>query len=50
MLRVEEGVLTCEPDPKRVKLLCEGMGLTEETKGLESPVAKEEQRNERTTT
>ena len=35
-----------EPDPKCVKLLCEGMGLTEESKGLESPVAKEEQRNE----
>ena len=46
ILMVEEGVLTYAPDPKHVKLLCEGMGLKEESKGLESPVAKEEKRNE----
>ena len=43
---MEEGVLTYEPHPKHVKSLREGTGLTEESKGLESPVAKEEQRNE----
>ena len=35
ILMVEEGVLTCEPDPKHVKLLCEGMWLREKSKGLE---------------
>ena len=46
ILRVEEGVMTYAPDTKHVKLLCEGMELAEESKELETPVAKEEQRNE----
>ena len=44
--RVEEDALTYEPDPKHVKLLWEGVKLTEESKGLESPVVKEERLDE----
>ena len=37
-----EGEFIFEPDPKHVKILCEEMGLKEDSKGLGAPVARED--------
>ena len=40
-LKVEGEFLIYEPDPKHAKILCEEMGLKEDSKGLGAPVARE---------
>ena len=41
-LKVEGEVLIYEPNPKHVKILCEEVGLKEDSKGLGAPVARED--------
>ena len=41
-LKVEGEFLIYEPDPKHAKILCEEMGLKEDSKGLGAPVARED--------
>ena len=41
-LKVEGEFLIYEPDPKLAKILCEEMGLKEDSKGLGAPVARED--------
>ena len=41
-LKVEGEFLVYEPDPKHAKIVCEEMGLKDDSKGLEAPVAKED--------
>ena len=41
-LKVEGEFLFYEPDPKHAEILCEEMGLKEDSKGLGAPVARED--------
>ena len=40
--KVEGEFFVYEPDPKYAKILCEEMGLKEDSKGLGAPVARED--------
>ena len=41
-LKIEGEFLVYAPDTKHAKILCEEMGLKEDSKGLDAPIAKEE--------
>jgi hypothetical protein len=41
-LRIEGEFLVYEPDPKHAKIMCTEMGLKDDSKGLDAPIAKDE--------